>query len=151
MSDADAREEPAEAKVLPAENDKIVIALPYAIANMVSIETLPFFILVAFGANGFFRGGFASGEPLNQVAVIWIGSAVLGAIGLLVLKRTLWRRAIEGRSVRLPLSLFSTSSECYLVPSYCSFRLPPSRTSSCRRGAGCSCPWFFAGYSGCWR
>ena len=153
MSDESPHDRSSEVELRPPGDEKIVIALPRAIANMVFIEALPFWILTILGVLGFLSG-FVSGKPLGQGFGIWIGSAICGIpgiIGLYILRQTLWRWAIEGRSARLPLSLFSTSSECYLVPSFCSFRLPPSRTSSCRRGAGCSCRWFFAGYSGCWR
>ena len=103
MSDTDPPDRSSDVKPRPSENDKTVIALPYAIANMVFIQALPFWILAILGVLGLFSG-FVPGKPLDRVAAIWIGSAVCGIpgiVGLLVLKRTLWRWALEGRSAAI--------------------------------------------------
>jgi MFS family permease len=103
MSDANPQDQSSDVKFRPPENDRIVIALPYAITNMVFIQSLPFWILAILGVIGFV-GGFASGKPIDQTIAIWIGSAVCGIpgiVGLLVLKRTLWRWALEGRAAAI--------------------------------------------------
>jgi hypothetical protein len=108
MSDAKLPGEPLHAEDPPLGNERTVIKLPYAIANMVFIQALPFWILTILGILGFL-GGFlmlASGKTVNQALATWIGSGIcvmLGGVGLVVLKQTLWRRALEGSSAAITL------------------------------------------------
>jgi hypothetical protein len=106
MSDANPRDQSSNVKARPPENDRIVIALPYAIANMVFIQSLPFWILGILGAIGFCYGFVVLGsvEAVGQAIAIWIGSAacvVLAVAGWFVLERVLWRWALEGRSTAI--------------------------------------------------
>jgi hypothetical protein len=83
------------------EDQRIVVKLPYAIANMVLIQSLPFWILVIVGVLSFLSGFLmtASRADTDRALAALIGSAVcglLGGVGLVILKRTLWRWALEG-------------------------------------------------------
>ena len=112
MSDANPRDQSSNVKARPPENDRIVIALPYAIANMVFIQSLPFWILGILGAIGFCYGFvvLGLGKALDQAVDIWTISAVctvLAVAGLLVLKQALWGRVSRAARRR---SRFSTCS-----------------------------------------
>jgi hypothetical protein len=108
MSDAKLRDEAPETGAPPSGNERTVIKLPYAISNMVFIEALPFWILVILGVLGFF-GGFVAisfGKSPTEVVPISIGSgvcAIVGWVGLSVLKRVLWRWALEGHEAAITL------------------------------------------------
>ena len=106
MSDANPRDQSSNVKARPPENDRIVIALPYAIANMVFIQSLPFWILGILGAIGFCYGFvvLGLGKALDQAVDIWTISAVctvLAVAGLLVLKQDAVAWALEGRSTAI--------------------------------------------------
>jgi hypothetical protein len=106
MSDVEPSEESSGTDQRPSEGHRVVIVFPYGISNMVFIQALPLWILVILGVVG---GGIgcvqlASGKAFDGVLPVWVSSAVcllLGVVPLVILKRVLWGRALEGYSTAI--------------------------------------------------
>lgn len=87
----------------PQGRARVIITLPYSLSNMVFIEAAPLGLCLVLGVVGGIAGGvrLLAGAEARGILIASALSGLIGAAGLFVFWRALWRRALEGHFVAI--------------------------------------------------